>query len=49
MRNMTTEPIDPDPEQMKILPVNFGVEHKKMLLIFIYSLSKEYLCIPSDV
>ena len=28
----TTEPIDPDPEQMKILPVNFGTEHKQYVI-----------------
>ena len=42
----TTEPIEPDPEQMKILPVNFGVEHKKMLSNLHLFISKEYLCIP---
>lgn len=42
----TTEPIEPDPEQMKILPVNFGVEHKRMLSNLHLFISKEYLCIP---
>lgn len=45
-RKYTTEPIEPDPEQMKILPVNFGVEHKKMLSNLHLFISKEYLCIP---
>ena len=43
----TTEPIDPDPEQMKILPVNFGVEHKKMLSNLHLFISKDMICIPS--
>lgn len=43
----TSEPIEPDPEQMKILPVNFGTEHKRMLSNLHLFISKEYLCIPS--
>jgi len=42
----TTKPIEADPEQMKILPVNFGVEYKKMLLYLHLFISKDYLCIP---
>lgn len=33
---------------MKILPVNFGIEHKKMLSNLHLFISKEYLCIPSE-
>ena len=43
----TTDTIEPDPEQMKILPVNFGTEHKRMLSNLHLFISKEYLCIPS--
>jgi len=36
------------PESMKILPVNFGTEHKQMLSHLAMILSKEYLCIPKQ-
>ena len=33
---------------MKILPVNFGTEHKQMLAHLAMLVSKEYLCIPKE-
>ena len=36
------------PESMKVLPVNFGTEHKQMLAHLAMLVSKEYLCIPKE-
>jgi hypothetical protein len=36
------------PETMKVLPVNFGTEHKQMLSHLAMVLSKEYLAIPKE-
>jgi len=36
------------PEAMRVLPVNFGTEHKQMLSHLALILSKEYLCIPKQ-
>lgn len=36
------------PNSIKVLPVNFGIEHKQMLGHFAMMLSKEYLCIPKN-
>jgi hypothetical protein len=35
------------PNSMKVLPVNFGTEHKQMLSHLAVCVSKGYLCIPS--
>ena len=37
------------PETMKVLPVNFGTEHKQMLAHLATLVSKEYLCIPASM
>lgn len=37
------------PEAMKILPVNFGTEHKQMLSHLVMLVTKEYLCIPATM
>ena len=37
-----------NPEAMRVLPVNFGSEHKQMLCHLAMILSKEYLCIPKQ-
>ena len=37
-----------DPEAMRVLPVNFGTEHKQMLSHLAMLISKEYLCIPKQ-
>ena len=36
------------PETMKVLPVNFGTEHKQMLSHLAMLVSKEYLGIPKQ-
>src|SRR6476659_8484854 len=36
------------PESMKVLPVNFGTEHKQMLAHLAMLVSKEYLAIPKE-
>ena len=36
------------PESMKVLPINFGTEHKQMLSHLAMLVSKEYLCIPKE-
>ena len=38
----------PNPETMKVLPVNFATEHKQMLSHLAMIVSKEYLCIPKE-
>ena len=38
----------PNPEAMKILPVNFGTEHKQMLAHLHMLVNKEYLAIPEE-
>ena len=35
-----------DPEQMKVIPVNFSTEHKNMLSHIHLMINKEYLAIP---
>ena len=34
---------------MRVLPVNFGTEHKQMLSHLAMLVSKEYLCIPKTL
>ena len=38
----------PNPEAMKILPVNFATEHKQMLAHLHMLVNKEYLAIPKE-
>ena len=38
----------PNPETMKILPVNFATEHKQMLAHLHMLVNKEYLAIPKE-
>ncbi len=41
------EPKDINPEYMKVLPVNFHSEHKRMLSHLHVMINKNYLAIPS--
>ena len=36
------------PEVMRVLPVNFGTEHKQMLSHLALIISKQYLCVPKQ-
>jgi len=36
------------PESMKVLPVNFGTEHKQMLAHLATLVSKSYLAVPKQ-
>ena len=38
----------PNPETMKVLPVNFATEHKQMLAHLHMLVNKEYLAIPKE-
>jgi hypothetical protein len=38
----------PSPEAWKVLPVNFGTEHKQMLAHLHMLINKEYLAIPKE-
>jgi hypothetical protein len=38
----------PNPEAMKVLPVNFSIEHKNMLSHLYMLVNKEYLAIPPE-
>jgi hypothetical protein len=38
----------PNPNSMKVLPVNFATEHKQMLSHLAILINKEYLCIPKE-
>jgi len=39
---------EPNPNSMKIIPVNFATEHKQMLAHLAMLVSKEYLAIPKE-
>ena len=36
------------PKVMRVLPVNFGTEHKQMLSHLVLIISKQYLCVPKQ-
>jgi hypothetical protein len=42
------EPQDVSPETMKVIPVNFGTEHKELLSHLHVVISKGYLAIPQQ-
>jgi hypothetical protein len=46
--NWETNKQGPNPETMKVLPVNFATEHKQMLSQLAMLVSKEYLCVPKE-
>ena len=43
-----TSKTKPNPEIMKVLPVNFATEHKQMLAHLHMLVNKEYLAIPKE-
>jgi hypothetical protein len=38
----------PNPNSMKVLPINFSTDHKTMLAHLAMLVSKEYLCVPKE-
>jgi hypothetical protein len=46
--NWEKQNISPNPETMKVLPVNFATEHKKMMAHLHMLVNKEYLAIPEQ-
>jgi hypothetical protein len=42
------DPKDVSPDTMKVLPVNFGTEHKQLLSHLHVMVSKGYLVIPEE-
>ena len=46
--NWETSKHAPNPETMKIIPVNFSTEHKAMLSHLSILVNKEFLCIPKE-
>jgi hypothetical protein len=43
-----TSKVGPNPEVMKVLPINFATEHKSMLAHLHMLINKEYLAIPDQ-
>ena len=46
--NWETSKQGPNPESVKVLPVNFATEHKQMLAHLHMLINKEYLAIPEQ-
>jgi hypothetical protein len=45
---MASTPNKPNPNNMKVIPVNFSTEHKNMLSSLAMMVSKSYLAIPKE-